>query len=76
MFDIGWDFHVLPWQADETWPTLAEFGQRALNASNSAAQDGTEWEGCITMVECYNNMEDPNLGSVQGGCDLREPAME
>ena len=58
MLDIGWDFHVLPLQADETWPTL--FGQRALNASNNVAQDGTEWEGCITMVECYNNMEDPN----------------
>ena len=43
-----------------TWPTLPEFGQRALNAANAVASDATEWEVAITMSETYENMIDPN----------------
>ena len=33
MIEEGWEFIVLPWQVGATWPQLAEFAQRALNAS-------------------------------------------
>ena len=60
MLEEGWYFEVLPWQTEVTWPTLPEFGQRALNAANSVATDATEWEVAITISETYENMDDPS----------------
>ena len=60
MLEEGWAFCILPWQVEVTWPTLPEFGQRALNAANAVASDATEWEVAITMSETYENMIDPN----------------
>ena len=53
MLENGWEFLVLPWQVEATWPNLPEFGQRALNAANSVATDATEWEVAITMYETH-----------------------
>jgi hypothetical protein len=35
MFDIGWDWDVIPSEAAETWPDAIPLGSRALNAANS-----------------------------------------
>ena len=60
MLEEGCVFCILPWQVEVTWPTLLEFGQRALNAANALASDATEWEVAITMSETYENMIGPN----------------
>ena len=60
MLEEGWDFLVMPWQVEATWPNLPEFGQRALNAANSVATDATEWEVAITMYETHQAMDEPD----------------
>ena len=60
MLEEGWEFLVLPWQVEATWPTLPDFGQRALNAANSVATESTEWEVAITMYETHHGMDEPD----------------
>ena len=60
MLEDGWEFLVMPWQVEATWPNLPEFGQRALNAANSVATDATEWEVAITMHETHQAMDEPD----------------
>ena len=74
MLEVGWDFDVLPWQVDLTWPTLAEFGQRALNASNSVATDATEWEVAITIAEVHAAMDEPSWEAAMGAAKAGNPA--
>ena len=35
MIEEGWEWTVLPWQVERTWPQLPDLAQRALNASNA-----------------------------------------
>ena len=65
MLEEGWHFLELPWQVEATWPTLPEFGQRALNAANSVATDATEWEVAITMYETYKGMDEGDWESAK-----------
>ena len=74
MIEEGWEFIVLPWQVGATWPQLAEFAQRALNASNSVATDATEWEVAITMVEVCEGMEKPDWALAQGAALAGNPS--
>jgi hypothetical protein len=60
MIEEGWAWEMLPWQVEATWPNLPEFAQRALNASNSVANDATEWEVAITIGECFSMMDEPS----------------
>ena len=60
MVQTGWSWRILQWQAEATWPSLPEFFQRALNASNGIAAESTEWEAAITLGEIFNSMEEPS----------------
>ena len=60
MLEDGWEFLVLPWQVEATWPNLRELGQRELNAANSVATDATEWVVAITMYETHQAMDEPD----------------
>lgn len=51
MLTKGWSWTVLPWQVEETWPTLPDLAQRALNASNSVASQASELETASTIAE-------------------------
>ena len=48
---VGWDWNVIPDNALDAWPSLADFAQRAQNASNSVPTQSTELEVGSTMAE-------------------------
>ena len=74
MIEEGWDWLILPWQCENTWPNLPEFAQRALNASNSVANDATEWEIAVSMGECWTQMSDPNWQLAKEASAAGEPS--
>ena len=47
----GWEWTILPWQAEVTWPQLPDLAQRALNATNNVASLMSELEVCVTIAE-------------------------
>ena len=74
MIEEGWEWVILPWQVEATWPTLPEFAQRALNSSNSVANDATEWEVAISIGECWSQMEEPNWQMAKDAAAAGEPS--
>jgi hypothetical protein len=47
----GWPWIVIAWKADIQWPGLADLAQRALNASNSVANQSSELEVASCIYE-------------------------
>jgi hypothetical protein len=54
MVTKGWKWTILPFQAEEQWPGLPDLAQRALNASNSVANQASELEVASTIAEFAN----------------------
>ena len=73
MLEEGWQFDVLPWQCEATWPLLPEFAQRALNAANAVATDATEWEVAVNLGECFASMEKPNWALAEEAATAGDP---
>lgn len=73
MLDEGWDWVVLPWQVEAAWPTLPEFAQRALNASNAVASDATEWEVAVSIGEVFSNMQEPSWELAMASAAASDP---
>ena len=44
MLDKGWEYTKISWEAEERYPKLCAFIQRAMNASNTVACDASELE--------------------------------
>ena len=74
MLEVGWEFEILPWEVEKSWPTLPEFMQRALQAANSVAQDATEWETAIAMAETFEAMESPCWDLAMSAATAGNPA--
>ena len=55
MLGEGYPWRVVPYQSDAEFPSFARIAQRALNANNHVAQDTSEIEGAIQMVEACND---------------------
>ena len=55
----GWDWFVLPWQADLAWKDLADLAQRALNSSHGVSSRSTELEVMVTFDE--STKDDPEV---------------
>ncbi len=39
MIEEGWQWTVLPWHVERTWPKLPDLAQRALSASNAVSSE-------------------------------------
>lgn len=50
MCSSGWEWRIISWEAEESWPKLPDLAQRALNAANSVASQPAEPEVMVTMV--------------------------
>ena len=73
MLREGWEFDIIPWQCEATWPLLPEFSQRALNAANAVATDATEWEVAVNLGECFASMEEPNWALAEASACAGDP---
>ena len=73
MIKEGWEFDVIPWQCEATWPLLPEFAQRALNAANAVATDATEWEIAVNLGECFASMAEPDWALAEAAACSGDP---
>ena len=73
MIKEGWEFDVIPWQCEATWPLLPEYAQRALNAANAVATDATEWEVAVNLGECFASMDEPNWALAESAACAGDP---
>ena len=51
LLEKGWTWQVITWKAEERYPGLAAFLQRALNAGNSVPNDMSEFEVMLCIIE-------------------------
>lgn len=73
MLELGWDWFVLPWQVEATWPHLPEFAQRALNASNAVATDATEIEVALCIGDTFCSMSNPTWALAADAAKAQDP---
>ena len=73
MIKEGWEFDVIPWQCEATWPLMPEYAQRALNAANAVATDATEWEVAVNLGECFASMDEPNWALAESAACAGDP---
>ena len=58
MLEEGWDWEVVDAEAEEIWPDLPDFLQRALNAGNSVASEASELEIMASIAEFAHGRPD------------------
>ena len=58
LLEKGWTWQVITWKAEERYPGLAAFLQRALNAGNSVPNDMSEFEVMLCIIEHAAQEED------------------
>ena len=51
LLEKGWTWVIIPWQADDEWPQMADIFQRALNASHEVASKSSELEVAVSIAE-------------------------
>ena len=54
----GWNWTVIPWQAQLQWPKLPNLVQGALNAINNTSSQQSELECCVTIA-LYDSQRSP-----------------
>jgi len=78
MCDNGWDWLVIPWEVEATFPMLPLIGQAALNASNNVASKPTEFEtmSCMAAMckQSQENGESPDWEAVVAAAAGTEPS--
>ena len=52
MFDVGWDWEIVPEEAIEVWPECVVIGSTALNASNSVPTLPSE-TSCMLCIQAF-----------------------
>ena len=57
LLETGWKCIVINAQAEELFPGLPDFIQRAKNAHNTIASESSEIEVCVSMNEFASNMQ-------------------
>ena len=72
----GYNFKILVWQCEATWPKLPDFVQRALNANNGITGDPTEWDLAMLLADCFNSMADSSWDQAIDAAVSQAPASE
>ena len=57
LLEKGWKCTIINYHAEEIFPSLPDFIQRAKNAHNSIASESSETQVCVSINEFASNME-------------------
>ena len=61
LLESGWEWTVVSWKAESTWPLLPSLAEKALNASNSAFTAQNEVEFLLQLVQLAQQQKGANL---------------
>ncbi len=57
LLEKGWKCTIINYHAEEIFPSLPDFIQRAKNAHNSIASESSETQVCVSINEFASNMQ-------------------
>ena len=61
LLESGWEWTVVSWKAESTWPLLPSLAEKALNASNSAFTAQNEVEFLLQLFQLAQQQKGANL---------------